>query len=51
MGYRTIGVVSSNEKKDFVLGLGADDCITYNDSKIDGEIDVKYIKIINFLVY
>lgn len=41
MGYRTIGIVSGAEKRDFVLGLGADACITYNDSKIDGEIDVR----------
>ncbi|CAK84557.1 unnamed protein product (macronuclear) [Paramecium tetraurelia] len=31
-GYRTVGIVSSRDKKDFVLSLGADACVCYNDT-------------------
>ncbi|CAD8201240.1 unnamed protein product [Paramecium pentaurelia] len=40
MGFKTIGIVSGREKKDFVLSLGADECITYNDCKENDEIIV-----------
>ena len=30
MGYRVVGIFSSEEKMNFVKGLGADACVCYN---------------------
>lgn len=35
MGYKTLGIVSSPDKVDFIKTLGADKCIAYNQTKID----------------
>jgi len=47
MGFKTIGIVSGREKRDFVLSLGADECITYNDCKENDEIIVEYEILLN----
>ena len=31
-GYRTVGIVSSRDKHEFVKSLGADACVCYNDT-------------------
>ncbi|CAD8125145.1 unnamed protein product [Paramecium sonneborni] len=40
MGFKTIGIVSGREKRDFVLSLGANQCISYNNFKENDEIIV-----------
>jgi len=39
-GYRIVGIVSSRDKKEFIMGLGADACVCYNEAKDGEEINV-----------
>lgn len=43
MGFRVIGIVSSQEKVEFLQELGVDDCVTYNSCKNNDEINVEYV--------
>ncbi|CAD8081100.1 unnamed protein product [Paramecium primaurelia] len=40
MGYRVVGIVSSQEKVEFLKELGVDECVTYNQCKQNEEINV-----------
>lgn len=40
MGYRVVGIVSSEEKVEFLKELGVDECVTYNKCKQNEEINV-----------
>lgn len=41
-GYRTIAIVSSEAKFDFVRKLGADECVAYKAAKKGDDIDTRY---------